>query len=408
MVVPAKGESNRHESPYPRDNRGAKPWRTVISSIRPSMAMEALEKVLETSEGELTLRQKIELVAAVAVKLRKNLLDIRQEIVDSMQAANKSCSLEIKELKVQAVKLQKEADKHWKTYVSACTQIGMEPKEDASSMWAENEPKSLEELAGEHNMPDRALAKNEEFGMWTGIIAATAQGGLLTLGLLGMKGIALDQIGENPGTAVGVFALCTATTYLFSQVFRFLGTAGGDHLARLNLKPATVTWIAFLLPMPACFLLGYGMETIIDGYGMMKALDDAGTMDASQGVSRPMIWLMGSFVSMPVLAYYSVKYFHIGYYRVFRNRLLNILKELRIKVDKKQLEIVRQGSRALQPLLEELSKIKEKVVKLESKVRNEFTKEELNRLEDLEETILSHDLALVKLLGLEEDRKRKK
>lgn len=406
MVGPAKGVSNRHETPLPRDERGAKPWKVVVSSIRPSIAMEALKQVLEASEGELTLKQKIELVSAVAVKLRQNLLDIRQEIVESIQATNKRCDAEIKALKARAEKLQKEADKHWKAYVSACIQVGMEPKEDASGMWGDNEPKSLEELAGEHNLPDRTLAKDEEFGKWTGLIASAAQGGLLTLGLLTMKDISLDQIGENGGMTLGMFALCTGTTYLFSQVFRFMGTAAGDHLARLNLKSNVVTWIAFLLPLPACFLIGYGMETVIDGYGMMRALNEAGTLEASQGISRPMLWLIGSFVSMPVLAYYSVKYFHVGYYRVFRNRLLNLLKELRSKVDKKHLEVVWHTSKLLQPILDELSAIAEKTHDLEAKIREEFTQEELNRLEDLEETVLSHDLVLNRLLGLEESRKR--
>ncbi len=407
MVGRATGHSPRIETPLPRDERGAKPRKVVVSSIRPSIAMEALKQVLEASEGELTLKQKIELVSAVAVKLRQNLLDIRQEIVESIQATNKQCDTEIKVLKSQAAKLQKEADKHWKAYVSACIQVGMEPKKDASGQWADNEPKSLDELAGEHNLPDRSLAKDEEFGKWTGIIASAAQGGLLTLGLLGMKGISLDQIGENGGMTLGIFALCTATTFLFSQLLRFVGTAAGDHLARLNLKSNIVTWIAFVLPLPTFFLVGYGMETVIDGYGMMKALDESGSLEASQGVSRPMIWLMGSFVSLPVLAYYSVKYFHVGYYRVFRNRLLNVLKELRIGADKKQREIVWQTSKLLQPILAELGSIAEKVVELEKKIRDEFTQEELNRLEDLEETVLSHDLALGKLLGLEEDRKRK-
>ena len=72
------------------------------------------------------------------------------------------------------------------------------------------------------------------------------------------------------------------------------------------------------------------------------------------------------------------------------------------------MEIVWHTSKLLPPILAELGSIAEKVVELEKKIRDEFTKEELNRLEDLEETVLSHDLALVKLLGLEEDRKRKR
>lgn len=408
MVGDAKGRSNRQETPYPRDKNGtAKPWSKIVTSLRPSMAADALRAVLEASEGELTLKQKIEIVSAVAQELRKNLLDIRQEILESMRASNKRCEAELKPLKAQSAKLQKEADRLWKAYSAACLQIGMQPKEDASARWAENEPKSLEELAGEHNLPDRSLAKPEEFGKWTGIIASAAQGGLLSIGLLGMKGVSLDLIQENWGIAVGLFALCTATTYLFSQVFRFLGTGGGDHLARLNLKSAVVTWIAFLLPIPVCFLLGYGMETIIDSYGMSKALNEGNTLEASQGVSRPILWLMGSFVSMPVLSYYSVKYFHVGYYGVFRNRLLNLLKSLRLGVDKKLHAQVWESSKELQPKLLELAELNGKIKALEATIRYQFSKEELNRLEDLEEIVLSHDLALNRLLGLEQDKKRK-
>lgn len=403
MVDKARGRPIRQEIPLPRTPQGAKPRWKIISQPRLSLVVEALKAAIANSdEGELSRKQKLEVLVDHAAKAAENVLLIRQELVDGMTENNKRVTKEIKEITASIDKLEKQAAPHWKTYTENATLIGMRPKDNASPHWEADEPKSLEVLAGELNLPDPSLAKPEDHDKKAGLVAAMAQGGLLTVGILGMKGISLDRLGTQPVMTTVMFALCVSVMYIFSLFFKSLYLASGDHVARWKrVSDGAVPAIALLFAAAGAGIIGYGMEAVIDGFGFLKIMKEESGLEAQQ-IPPGMIWLMGSFVSFPVLAYYAIKYFSIGYYRVFLNRLKAEQDKLRNAVDAKVLAKVREASRDLNPILEKLAKAKSKLESLEAEIRYDFNELELNRLEDLDEFSYSADMAIRQYAGFED------
>lgn len=399
--------SDRHPRSHRRTPKGAEPGHIVVSKGMPSVNSDALREAVASSEdGFLSKQARLRLKAELASKARSNVADLELEFYEDMDAANKRLEQDLKMLMPELEKQRKVTGDLNIKYVESCAMIPIQPKDDGSATWGEDEPFSLEEIAAEHGLPVPQVVPDPKDQRWLMNYGSAASAAMLSLGLHVIRGEEMDQIVQQPIPFVMIGALCFGITRMLCAGCDRIGIGGGDHVARASIESKRtktgVMWIAFIAPLPVSFCTGVGIEAMVDGFGIYKTLSESSNLNATIHPSPLVTGTLSLLVSYPLFLYYMVKSFHYGYYRTFMARLKLLQTKLRKEVKAELWKALEAASAVLKPNLKKLGELENEAEDIKSKIRYELNEEEINRLLDLGEKAYSCDMEFRQEAGYDE------